>query len=78
MRESGINPGANSGLTDEYKRKVVRRSIQIMEAGYSKTKAERIVRHDMNRVERWADALEIPWPKPRKKKEGESLGVGDS
>ena len=68
MRNPGINLGTGTALTEDYKRRVIKRALAILRDGYSKRQAEKIIKHDMNLVEVWAGDFQIAWPEKHKRK----------
>lgn len=68
MRNPGIQLGTGTTLTEDYKRRVIKRALAILRDGYSKRQAEKIIKHDMNYVEAWAGEYQIAWPEKHKRK----------
>jgi hypothetical protein len=68
MRTPGITPGTGTALTEDYKRRVIKRALAILRDGYSKRQAEKIIKHDMEFVEVWAAEYQIAWPEKHKRK----------
>ena len=73
MSNAGIKISGKTILTEEYKRRVIRRALAFLKDGYSKLKVEKLIKHDMNNVEVWAAEYGVAWPEKHKRKRKESL-----